>query len=508
MSRANTLFKKFQIKECLKKDEHTGVYLAYHIYLDKNIILKTLDTNNLPDLTILERFKREAKILAKLEHPNIIKVLDFGMFEQFFYISFEYFDSRNLSEVIHNNNLSDQEKKNLVLQLLNGLNEAHSNKIIHRDIKPENILVDNNYQLKIADFGLALLSNEESITRKSTVVGTPGYMSPEQITGELLTGQSDLFSAGIVIYELYTGKNPFRGNDLNQTINNILKVKTDEFIEKNESIPVEIKSVLEKLLAKKTAERISTAGEALNYFPDYNAVPLQSKSPIINRKKSYLIITAIFLLLLFFVLTNRTGEEEIIPINEIIPQQSDETAVLSNVESDTPVSAITNQSEIQKRNDNSDENIQTEIKNEINYGSVNVECIPWAEVFIDGKRIDATPLKEVIYLPEGAYKLSLAHPDYPQYEESIKIKGDELLLLQYNLQMLFAYFDCMIYPWGEIYIDGKNYGTTPLTKPIVLLPGSYLLEIRNPMFPFFTDTITLSAGKTEMYKMNFEKVSN
>ena len=109
------LFEKFEVINLLKKDDNTGVYLANHIYLGKKIILKTLDTDNLPDKTILERFKREAKILAMLDHPNLIKVLDFGMYNNFFYISFEYFESRNLREAINKNNLSIDEKIDLMV---------------------------------------------------------------------------------------------------------------------------------------------------------------------------------------------------------------------------------------------------------------------------------------------------------------------------------------------------------------------------------------------------------
>jgi serine/threonine-protein kinase len=112
------LFDRFEITDTLKKDQHTTVYLANHIYLGKKIILKTLSTEELPDKTFLDRFKREAKILAQLDHPNIIKVLDFGTAENSFYISFEYFESKNLTKVIKENNLSNDDKISLLFTVI------------------------------------------------------------------------------------------------------------------------------------------------------------------------------------------------------------------------------------------------------------------------------------------------------------------------------------------------------------------------------------------------------
>ncbi|MDH7604230.1 MAG: serine/threonine-protein kinase, partial [Melioribacter sp.] len=209
LSSTEILFEKFEILDVLKKDEHAAVYLANHIYLSKKIILKVLNTEKISDQTLIERFKREAKLLAKLDHPNIIKVLDFGTSKEYFYISFEYIEGESLRNLLKHRNLSYEEKKLLTIQLFKALHFAHSNQIIHRDIKPENIFIDNNMNLKLGDFGLALSAEDNYVTSPYSIVGTPSYMSPEQVAGAKLTYQSDLFSAGVVIYEIFTGKNPF-----------------------------------------------------------------------------------------------------------------------------------------------------------------------------------------------------------------------------------------------------------------------------------------------------------
>ncbi len=260
------LFGRFEIIDTLKKDQHTTVYLANHIYLGKKIILKTLSADELPDKTFLDRFKREAKILAQLDHQNVIKVLDFGTAGNNFYISFEYFDSSNLRKVIKDNKLSDDDKINLCIQLFKALDAAHQIGIIHRDIKPENILVNKKLELKIADFGLALVRDDIILTHKSSIVGTPGYMSPEQIRGEELTPQTDLFSSGIVIYELFTGINPLIGKDINETINNILNFKIEKEFKDLTSLPINVQNALQELMRKNFSKRTKSALEALNFF--------------------------------------------------------------------------------------------------------------------------------------------------------------------------------------------------------------------------------------------------
>jgi len=501
------LFDRFEIIDTLKKDQHTSVYLANHIYLGKRIILKTLSTDEIPDKTFLERFKREAKILAHLDHKNIIKVLDFGTTGNLFYISFEYFEGKNLRTIIKNNSLSNEEKIGLSIQLFNALNVAHQNGIIHRDIKPENILVNPKLELKIADFGLALGRDENFLTHKSSIVGTPGYMSPEQIRGEELTPQTDLFSSGIVIYELFTGINPFIGKDVGETINNILNFKVERELELISSLPGDIQELLNNLLRKNFSKRTKTALEALNFF----TVQIEEKKEIIEepeKKKRgktiyYWVSALIFIAVIFFIYKNYFSVGNTLILDDtkkIKPLEKELNDSLENINRDT---VITNNNLITTDVEEPFEETQIPVTT-ITYGKLFVEVNPWAEVFINDKKIGTTPLRDEIRLESGEYELKLVHEDFPVYTETIEIKQDELKTIRINFNEMVGFLDCKIYPWGEIFINDTYNSTSPLRKPIVLLPGHYNLIIRNPKYQDIKEEITIKAKVTITLRYNFD----
>lgn len=511
------LFEKFEIIDCLKKDIHTSVYLANHVFLGKKIILKTLDTENLSDSTIPERFKREAKVLAKLDHPNLIKVLDFGMYNNFFYISFEYFESRNLRSVIKENNLSIEEKVNLIEQIFLGLNFAHKNQIIHRDIKPENILIDSRNRVKIADFGLALAEEETLITSKSSIVGTPSYMSPEQIRGEKLTPQSDLFSAGIVAYEIFTGTNPFVGKDINSTINNILQFDDIKLHSGLAGTSDPHKSIIKNLLERNLDKRIKSAEDVLNILGIEEEKIIPTK---INSKKVFIYsaVAVLMLILSFSVwnvfLKNKSDSQKIDQENaDLQPiERNDSAGFLQNAQPNQsqkmdrilPTESIVKENEEKKKVADivsTDEPKITHLP-----GRLFVECSPWAEVFIDSQRIDITPLKDLIRLVPGEYELTLAHPDFPHYSKKIKIISGETQTIKLNFYSLYGFLDCRIFPWGEVYIDGQFVGQTPFSKPLTLKPKNYLLTVKNPNFGEINEEITINKSDTLIYKLNFELV--
>lgn len=514
------LFEKFELIECFKKDEHASVYLANHIYLGKRIILKVLNTKTIFDEAKIERFKREAKILAKLEDPNIIKVLDFGTFNEFFYISFEYFESRNLRAYIKDKSLSLEDKRQLVIQLFHGLSYAHQNQIIHRDIKPENILVNEKSELKIGDFGLALGLNDSFVTSQYSIVGTPCYMSPEQVQGGKLTIQSDLFSAGIVALELFTGKNPFLGDDVNKTISNLINYNEDVVEAYLITLPEELQNIIRKLLSKRPDKRYNNSEDVLKDL----RVPLSeiktNPSSVFKNRRIVFSVAALVLIILvgFFVFssgetsmikddfTSSVGDEDKTSFNETISSQddlvTDQTTPLEEtnnesfipMESTERVNAIENISDLREQ--------LSESSTSISFGNLFVECIPWAHIYLDDRRLETTPISEAIDLKAGKYNIKLVHPDFPEYHQLVEIKPNQTTNIIINLDTLHGYLTCDVFPWGDVYLDDNFLGQTPFGEPIKLAPGSHVITIKNPNFPELVESIKITKRDTLILRYN------
>jgi serine/threonine-protein kinase len=195
------------------------VYKAVHVDLDAPFAIKIVRSSLLADPGVVGRFQREARAASRLHHPNVIAVTDFGQTEDgVLFMVMEHVAGKNLARIIADEApLPERRVVHIGAQILSGLSEAHANQILHRDLKPENVMVesrrDTQDSIKVLDFGIAKVLMTEApattMTRAGLVVGTPGYMSPEQMTGEELDARSDLYAVGVVLYEMLTGKLPY-----------------------------------------------------------------------------------------------------------------------------------------------------------------------------------------------------------------------------------------------------------------------------------------------------------
>src|SRR5213082_3196148 len=208
----NTLFDgRYRIVRKLGTGGMANVYLAEDEVLGRRVAIKILNDRHAGDDQFVERFRREAKNAASLSHPNIVSIYDRGEAEGTYYIAMEYLDGRSLKELI----LSRGDAPIAVVveyarQILSALRLAHRHGIVHRDIKPHNVLVDGEGRVKVTDFGIAR-AGASQMTEAGSIVGTAQYLSPEQARGGDVDQRSDLYSLGVVLYELLTGKTPFDG---------------------------------------------------------------------------------------------------------------------------------------------------------------------------------------------------------------------------------------------------------------------------------------------------------
>lgn len=517
------LFDKFEILEVLKKDEHAAVFLANHIYLSKKIILKVLNTQKISDQALVERFKREAKLLAKLDHPNIIKVLDFGTAKEYFYISFEYIEGVSLRNILKSRTLEQEQKEKLMIQLLKALDFAHAHQIIHRDIKPENIFVDKNINLKLGDFGLALSAEDNFVTNPYSIVGTPSYMSPEQVRGAKLNNQSDLFSAGVVLFEMFTGKNPFLKDNVSLTLNEIIGFDEQSLNAEIEKIPEPLNKILNRLLQKNLSKRYSSAGEILkelnveNQFPTITVEQFEKESSRSKKRLLFAVIVSVIAIFILVLMRIENPQKEILPDKngQLANTEGNNTArrnTIDNKNDQTIKKEEVNQDNLNNPlidKDSNNKEGQSEIKNPpvLRYGQLSVDIRPYAEVYIDGERVGVSPFNKPLTYPEGEHTIKLVHPDYPVYSDLFKINPGETTRIRVALESTIGYIRCRVLPWGNVYVNGDFKGTTPLPEKelIRVAPGPVNLVIKHPDYRDVDTTFTINKGDTLSFRFILKK---
>src|SRR5262245_21136138 len=238
------------------------VYLAHDNDLDRPVAIKVPNPERIAHPEDAEAYLNEARILARLDHPNIVPVFDVGRTEDgLCFVVSKLIEGSDLAVRLGQARPSFRDSAGLVATIADALHYAHSRGLVHRDIKPANILIDISGRPCVADFGLAL--RDEDFGKGGGVTGTPAYMSPEQARGEghRVDGRSDIFSLGIVCYELLTGKKPFRGDTHREVMEQITTTEPRPPRQTDDTIPKELERICQKALSKRASERYSTAGD-------------------------------------------------------------------------------------------------------------------------------------------------------------------------------------------------------------------------------------------------------
>ncbi len=254
---------KYKILEKIGQGAASTVYKGFDADLGRHVAIKTMSAESGGDETLRKRFEREAQSAARLAHPHIITVYDFGQEQDKLYMAMELLEGMDLKQtIVEHRLLTLDQKLDVMEQICEGLAFAHANEIIHRDLKPANIRVLADGQVKIMDFGLARQAGSD-MTRTGLVMGTPYYMSPEQMRGEHVDTRSDIFSLGCVFYELLTGAKPFDAESLHSVLYKVLKAEPRPVREVLPELPLVVGQVLDRALAKDRNHRFADGGELL-----------------------------------------------------------------------------------------------------------------------------------------------------------------------------------------------------------------------------------------------------
>ena len=364
------------------------VYQAHDPQIDRTVALKVLREDRVVSEDFVLRFFKEAKFIGRLSHPNIVTVYDVGRDHGTIYIAMEYLQGQPFNEVIRSGRLSIEKIIDIALQIANALGYAHEKGIVHRDIKPSNIILTDEGNVKLTDFGIARAedSNAAQQTQAGVILGTPFYMSPEQVMGKRADGRSDLFSLGVILYELIVGRKPFKGDHFTA----IFRAITDDIpvapLKIDASIPQSLSDLIMKALSKNPDERFQTSkemGDALKTCLQVKESLLLPGKPISPKKKpvaSVLIMGLIAAVVLggtiyFFGAYNKKQA----------------SSLSTRIEANKPVDAI-----------------------------LMVTSSPsGAQVFLDDSFKGNTPIN--LEIPIGKYEVRVSLPDYFEWEAQLQI---------------------------------------------------------------------------------------
>jgi eukaryotic-like serine/threonine-protein kinase len=399
---------RHQILKELGKGSMGVVYQAHDPQIDRLVALKVLRPDRVATEAFSQRFLKEAKAIGRLSHPNMVTVYDVGEDQGTVYIAMEFLEGKPLDEIIKNDSFQPEEVIELGIQVAEALDYAHRRGIVHRDIKPSNIIVQPDGQIKITDFGIARIEDPEATqqTQAGEILGTPAYMSPEQVLSQPVDGRSDLFSLGVVLYELATGKRPFRGENIAAMFRNITGEDPPEPMKINPAAPPELSSIVMRCLAKSPERRFGTGKDLAEALRNCcRVVPVSSGTvlPPIKKSKKAIFLVSASLIVLFCL----AGVIIYLNTRESLPSPP---ALSTPIPAPAPTPAP-------------------------KLGALKIDSSPiGAQVLVDGEVKGATPLN--IQLPVGAHEVRLVLANYGDWEAQVKVMEDKVTHIPVELVFL------------------------------------------------------------------------
>jgi eukaryotic-like serine/threonine-protein kinase len=287
MSAGDVIAGRYELLELVGSGGMSGVWKAHDRLLDRTVAIKILHDQFTADEEYVERFRREARSVAQLSHPNIVTVIDRGEDKGRQYIVFEYVEGENLKQLIERTGrLPVRDAVEMAVQMGRALAFAHSRGLVHRDVKPQNVLLNEDSQAKMTDFGIARSVDVQGVTITGTVLGTSEYIAPEQARGERVDALTDVYSLGVVLYELLTGGVPFQGENFVAVALRHVNEPPPSVFERRPDAPPRVAMAVERAMAKRPEERFESMDEFVADLEDAldDLDPASEQATMISRR--------------------------------------------------------------------------------------------------------------------------------------------------------------------------------------------------------------------------------
>ncbi len=528
---------KYQVFSELHSGPITRVYKAIQSELQRVVLVKQLNPDRITDTELVERFKQEGLILAKINSPHVITIFDFGYDEDVPFLVTEFIEGITLAGLIEDNGTLPWDIGLFVLQqLAQGLSAIHQKNIIHQDIKPQNIFISNDGEVKLGDLGFSVSLDQID----PQIQGTPAYLAPEVVAGLSVDFRSDLYSLGLVGYEMMTGENPYAANDISTVLNRIINLTPMDVRAVRSEVPEKFSSLIARLIARNPEQRFQNAREfsqelenlkismginidvtcLVNFLknPDnYQPAPTISstffaaKIQVTKKKILPAVAFGVIVMMILIILLGKLMNDGF----SFLPDKKDRsTATLDQnfAPTDTLNKVATISSE-----DNKDLTAQYKervtdrfiIDNEGDKDTFNVSNLaeqkldtislvsdPRAWIFRNGDSLGITPLALVLFSTKEPVELELRAPGFPVIKKAVTVTDPIAHNIHINLWREVGYLEIDIVPWGAIWIDGDSIDVSPLGRPIILAPGNHRLVVRHPSLKNITEPFYVAVGET------------
>jgi len=507
-------FSHYEIIEKLGEGGMGAVYLANDLELRRQVALKFLPKELTKNQGLKARFKREAQAAAALNHPNIITVYEVGEHDGYPYIAMEFVHGKSLYDLLHGKELNFERSIEIFIQVCEAMSVAHQNNIVHRDIKPANVMLDQYGRAKILDFGLAKLQGATQLTREGTTMGTPHYMSPEQIRGQTVDYRSDIFSLGVLLYELLTGRLPFKGENPTAICYAIVHEKPLPLQEYLYNAPRSIQKIIDKALEKNPDKRYQSAEDLLSdvkrereslhkfYIATQTSLdvgkPGKSKKPVLYYLVPALLIALTFVVYKTELYTQFINDSQSPPVENNGSKTTEpmETKLTQNqappeIEDTKPEEKIDTSKPPEKTKPVEKADVER-------FGAMEISSVPvGAQLYLNGRKLGQAPY-EADRIKADTYELLARLSGFPDQTRTITVRPDQdnSFIVRFDAPMGAISFTSE--PSGAtIYLDGNRSGTTPKVVQN-LTTGRHSIALRKDGYKDFTTNVSVEADEVKL----------